>query len=60
MKRKLSKFAAVCLLGTMLQGGCSFNGLARNVWAGFGYAIGGIPAQFVVDFLLGAPADDAA
>ena len=51
MKRKLSKFAAVCVLGTLLGGGCSINGLARNVWAGFGYAIGGLPAQFVIDFL---------
>jgi len=58
MKRKLSKLAAVCVLGTILGSGCSFNGLARNIWAGFGYAIGGLPAQFVIDFLV--PATPAA
>jgi hypothetical protein len=34
-------------------GGASFNTLATNVWKGFGYALGGIPAQIVADLISG-------
>ena len=56
MKRKLSKLAAVCILGTMLNGGCSIEGLLKNMWAGFGYSLGGLPAQYLID-LINPPAD---
>lgn len=51
--KKFSKLAAMALTGGLVLGsGCSFNGLARNVWAGFGYALGGIPADLVTNLFL--------
>lgn len=62
MKKKM--IALVIVSGTVLQGGCFFNSLARNVWRGFGYSLGGIPAGIVVDLvidpILNPPADDPA
>lgn len=50
---KFSKLAALALTGGLvLSGGCSFGGLANNVWKGFGYSLGGIPANILSDFVL--------
>lgn len=54
MTRKLSRFSAICVLSlcAVLSSGCSINGLWRNIWSGFGYSLGGLPAQFLIDALL--------
>ncbi|RJP37237.1 MAG: hypothetical protein C4547_05820 [Phycisphaerales bacterium] len=50
----LKKKALVLLAtgGMLLGGGCSLDGLLRNVWTGFGYSIGALPAQVVTDLFL--------
>lgn len=51
--RKFSKLAALTLTGGLVLGsGCSFGGLTNNIWKGFGYALGGIPANIVSDLVL--------
>lgn len=56
--RKFTKIAAIVSVAGLLQlGGCSFDSFSRNVWRGFGYSIGGLPASLVtglVSDLLGA------
>lgn len=52
--RKSKKFAVIAVLsGAMLfqLGGCGLDSFTRNVWRGFGYSIGGLPASFVTGFL---------
>ncbi len=51
--RKFSKLAALTLTGGLvLGGGCTFSGLTNNIWKGFGYSLGGIPANILSDFVL--------
>lgn len=50
--RKITKIAAIVSVAGMLQlGGCSFDSFSRNVWRGFGYSIGGLPASFVTGLI---------
>lgn len=51
---KFSKLAALTLAGGLVLGsGCSLNGLLRNVWVGFGYSLGSIPADIVGGWIEG-------
>lgn len=51
---KFSKLAALTLTGGLvLSGGCGFSGLLGNVWKGFGYSLGGIPANIVGTWITG-------
>lgn len=54
--RFMFKLAALVVAGgTLMQlGGCSLNSLLRNVWTGFGYGIGGLPADLVTTAIRGA------
>ena len=46
--RKITKIAAIVSVAGMLQlGGCSWDSFTKNVWRGFGYSVGGLPASFV-------------
>jgi hypothetical protein len=48
---KKSVFARLVMLGVgaaMFASGCGWNGLTNNIWKGFGYSLGGIPANIVV------------
>lgn len=56
MKRKA--FALLVTGGLLLGSGCSFRGLASNIWIGFGRSIGSIPANVVNDLFI-APFIDA-
>lgn len=52
MKRRASRMAVLTLAtaGCLFQfGGCNVNSFWRNVWTGFGLAIGGAPAQIIID-----------
>lgn len=43
----LALLSLMCLTGT----GCSLESLGMNIWKGFGYGIGGLPAGIVNNFL---------
>jgi len=52
-KHHVRKAVTLAAAGGLLMGaGCSFSGLAANVWKGFGYSLGGIPAQIVTDLFI--------
>lgn len=51
-KRRASRMAVLALTtaSCLFQfGGCSAGSFFRNVWTGFGVAIGGAPAQLILD-----------
>lgn len=54
MRNRFTKIAAIVSLAGLLQlGGCSWDSFIKNVWRGFGYSIGGLPAGFVTDAITG-------
>jgi hypothetical protein len=48
-KKTVRWFGVAALGGMLLQGGCSLQGLTRNIWVGFGQSIGSVPAGILVD-----------
>jgi len=54
MARKISRFAAVGMFSicTLLSSGCSLSSLGTNIWAGFGYGVGGIPGQILGNLII--------
>ncbi len=51
-KQRASRMAVLALstAGCLFQlGGCSLDSFAKNIWTGFGLAIGGAPAQIIID-----------
>ncbi len=53
MLRTKKKALALLATGGMLLGsGCSFDSLLTNVWKGFGYSLGGLPADLVTQLFL--------
>lgn len=53
--RKIKFAMLVAVTGGALFGsGCSLNGLLKNIWDGFGYGLGAIPANIIADAINGA------
>lgn len=51
-KGRASRMAVLTLTtaGCLFQfGGCNLNSFWKNIWTGFGLAIGGAPAQIIID-----------
>jgi hypothetical protein len=47
MRKRLIGLTLLVSFSNLFVGGCMFNSLQRNVWRGFGYSIGALPANIV-------------
>lgn len=52
MKRRIVRtLLPLCLMGCLFGGGCSVNGLLKNIWIGFGEAIGAMPGEIAAGYV---------